>query len=152
MNIRDRIVELAGGDDPSDPLLFLDPPPENADECILGLAHRCGGDPVVAYDQQKVLEELANEFAEDAEDAMTDALEWFGHNTIGAWVGNRTPIFIEILTKEELDMSDGPTNVMQALQEYFRKVADARADLIEEINEIEQQRQEKQTEEDEENG
>jgi hypothetical protein len=41
---------------------------------------------------------------------------------------------------------------MQALQEYFRKVADARADLIEEINEIEQQRQEKQTEEDEENG
>jgi len=132
VSIRDRIVELAGGDDPNDPLLFLDPPPENADECIVGVARRCGMAPVAAYDQRKVLDELANEFAEDAEDGMQDAIEWFEYNTIGAWVGDRTPIFIEFLEDTDMGMTD-PKTVEQVMAEYRRNLRELMEDFFEEM-------------------
>jgi hypothetical protein len=69
-------------------LLFLDPP-ESFDRCIVGVAHRCGMEPVVVYDQEEVINSLMLG-GMDREEAE----EWFSFNTAGAYVGPRTPMFL----------------------------------------------------------
>jgi len=67
--------------------LFLEP--SAFDEAILGVAHRCGMDPVVAYDRTRVIDILARDMPRE------DAEEFFEFNTIGAWMGDATPIFVD---------------------------------------------------------
>jgi hypothetical protein len=69
-------------------LLFLDPP-EHFDRCIVGVAHRCGMEPVVVYDEEEVINSLMLG-GMDREEAE----EWFNFNTAGAYVGPRTPMFL----------------------------------------------------------
>jgi len=59
------------------------------DDAILGLAERCGMDTVVAYDTDKVIEMLMSQGMDD-----TEAREYFDYNIVGAYVGEKTPIFI----------------------------------------------------------
>lgn len=74
-------------------LLFLDPA-ATFDRAIVGLVHGYGQELAVLYDQQLVLDALvASGMSED------DAEEWFGYNTIGAYLGEATPRF---LLREEL--------------------------------------------------
>lgn len=79
MSVRDQLAEI------DDELLFLDPP-ETFDACVLGVGYRCGQDPVVVYDEDKVIEALG--LPED------EAREYFEFNVAGAYVGPRTPIFL----------------------------------------------------------
>jgi hypothetical protein len=65
-------------------LLFAD----GFDEAIIGVAERIGMEPVVAYDTNKIIEILSREMTED------EAVEYFEFNILGAYVGERTPIFI----------------------------------------------------------
>jgi hypothetical protein len=60
------------------------------DAAILGVATRAAHPCVVAYDRQKCIEILMD-------DGMSHdkAEEYFSFNTEGAWIGDRTPIFIE---------------------------------------------------------
>lgn len=82
MALRELYAELFGED-----LLFLDPA-EQFDTCILGVAERCGLGPVVLYDADKVIQALVDEgMPED------DALEHFYHNIVGAYMGEKTPLF-----------------------------------------------------------
>ena len=76
-------------------------------DCVIGIASRIGMDPVVAYDQEKLLEKLASE------DGMTmeDAIEHFEFNIIGAYVGEGTPVFI---SREILDH----INVMESFRNH----------------------------------
>ena len=68
------------------------------EKAIIGIAHRCGSDMIVAYDYDKVIESLAKQFKEEgSEDPYMDAVEWFDFNIIGSWVGDKTPIFIQTL-------------------------------------------------------
>ena len=62
------------------------------DDCIVGIVERAGSESCVCYDKNKVLKRLH-------EDGMSpeEALEYFDFNQLGAWVGERTPCFIEIL-------------------------------------------------------
>jgi hypothetical protein len=59
------------------------------DSCIMGIANRFGMEPVVAYDYDKCIALLSR-------DGMTEeeAIEFFEFNTLGAWVGEGTPIFV----------------------------------------------------------
>lgn len=84
-SIRQTIAEI-------DPELVLLDPVEKYDHCILGLASRIGMEDCVAYDRSKVIAELMNDgmSEEDAED-------FFSFNIAGAYVGLRTPIFIDVL-------------------------------------------------------
>lgn len=81
---REEIAEQYGEE-----LLFLDPP-EDFDCCILGVAFRCGMEPVVLYDKQEVVNSLMLGGMD-----LEEALEWFEFNTAGAYVGPRTPMFLE---------------------------------------------------------
>ena len=64
---------------------------EKYDAAIIGLAERFGGVEAVAYDAQKILAILEDEFG-----SMDDAIEWYEYNILGAWLGDRTPIFVTL--------------------------------------------------------
>ena len=57
---------------------------------ILGIAHRFGMQPVVTYDYRKVIDIFAEDMSHE------EAQEYFDFNVIGAWLGEGTPIFIEV--------------------------------------------------------
>ena len=86
----DQVDEFADGVE--EELLFLGEHDERKrfEPAILGIAHRFGMQPVVTYDYRKVI----GIFAEDM--SHEEAQEYFDFNVIGAWVGEGTPIFIEV--------------------------------------------------------
>jgi hypothetical protein len=81
LNIRE---ELAGEWDAE--LLFLSE--EEFDEAIIGVSERIGDEPVVAYDTTKIVEILSRSMTVD------EAYEYFEFNILGAYVGEKTPVFI----------------------------------------------------------
>jgi len=83
---RDQLADQYGSD-----LLFLDPP-EDFDKCILGVVYRCGFEPVVCYDREKVIDSLMLGGMD-----LDEAIEWFEFNTAGAYVGPKTPMFLDPL-------------------------------------------------------
>jgi hypothetical protein len=78
-DIRDELAEI----DPE--LLLMD----GFDDCIIGICEAFGSVPVVAYDYDKVLANLQAS-------GMTyeEAVEYHEFNQAGAYVGERTPVFI----------------------------------------------------------
>jgi len=81
-DIREHLNDMFEG------LLFLSE--REFDEAILGVAERIGMSPIVAYDTAKIIDILCER------DGMEDdeAAEFFEFNIAGAYVGDRTPIFI----------------------------------------------------------
>jgi len=79
-----KAVELIGEQYPDAMVM------EGFDNCIVGVCHGFGSEPVIAYDQAKVLLKHMN-------DGMTseEAVEFFEFNQLGAYVGEGTPVFIE---------------------------------------------------------
>ena len=78
MSIREELSEEFEG------LLFAD----GFDDAILGVAERIGMEAVVAYSTPKIIEILSRDMTED------EAVEYFEFNILGAYVGERTPIFV----------------------------------------------------------
>jgi hypothetical protein len=78
-DIRDELAEI----DPD--LLLMD----GFDDCIIGICEAFGSVPVVAYDYDRVLANLQAS-------GMTyeEAVEYHEFNQVGAYVGERTPVFI----------------------------------------------------------
>ena len=61
------------------------------ESAIIGIAYRFGMEPSVCYDRDRGIEI----FAEDM--GLDDAIEWFKRNLMGKWMGESTPVFIEVL-------------------------------------------------------
>lgn len=61
------------------------------DDAIVGICHSFGKEPVVCYNQKIILSELVSQGMTEEE-----AQEYFDYNIIGAYVGERTPCFLEI--------------------------------------------------------
>ena len=68
------------------------------DAAFVGFACQFNVGPIAVYDQRKVIEILVASGDEDSESPYEDALDHFGFNVMGSYVGERTPIF---LTYEE---------------------------------------------------
>lgn len=81
MTTRENITEWLGE------ALFMEP--SDFDEAIIGVAERAGGMNVVAYDRTLVIDILARSMPRE------EAEEYFEFNTIGAWMGELTPVFID---------------------------------------------------------
>jgi hypothetical protein len=81
-DIRENLNDMFEG------LLFLSE--REFDAAILGVAERIGMSPIVAYDTAKIIDILCER------DGMEDdeAADFFEFNIAGAYVGDRTPIFI----------------------------------------------------------
>lgn len=80
---REQLVELHGDDE----LLFAD----GFDDAILGVAHRACQPLAVLYSYKKCVEILTS--GEDPMD-YDSAVEYLDFNTMGAYVGERTPVFL----------------------------------------------------------
>lgn len=72
-------------DDLDPELLLMD----GYDDCFVGLVYRFGQEPIACYDRAKVIASLAKDMP------VEEAEEFFEFNQIGAWVGERTPCFID---------------------------------------------------------
>lgn len=59
------------------------------DDCVLGICESFGGESVVAYDYDKVIAQL-----ESYGMTYEEAVEYHEFNQAGAYVGERTPVFI----------------------------------------------------------
>ena len=93
--------------------------PEHYDglkEAFIGLGHQQFKGPYAIYDREKAIEILARDFYKEkkkehdfenmdakerlavvqevGDEAYMEAVEYFEYNTEGAWVGDRTPIFV----------------------------------------------------------
>ena len=82
MDIREELCARHG-----DALLFAD----GYDDAIIGV---CGGfdSGRVAYSIPKMIDIAAKELSVDYDEAV----EWLDYNTFGAYVGEHTPIYVEI--------------------------------------------------------
>jgi hypothetical protein len=87
VNIRESLAEEWDTD-----LLFLSD--EEFDEAIIGVAERIGQSAVVAYDTTKLVEVLSRTMSVD------EAYEYFEFNILGAYVGERTPMFVTTAFKQ----------------------------------------------------
>ena len=67
-------------------LLFLTEP--EYDDAIIGVVERAGSSPVIAYDTEKVLEVLERSMS------IEEAQEYFEYNILGAYLGEKTPVYI----------------------------------------------------------
>lgn len=85
--IKDRIAEY------NEEALLID----GYDEAIIGIASRCGSNAVVAYDSDKIIQILIERDGMDEEEAV----EFFEFNIAGAYVGENTPMLIQIFEDEE---------------------------------------------------
>jgi hypothetical protein len=74
------------------------------DDAIIGMAERCSKPALVVYDIEKCVDILV------ARDGMewSDALEFLEFNTLGAWVGEMTPLFLR--RRPELNGADDAEN------------------------------------------
>lgn len=82
MNIDDIVDELY----PDINMLRMD----GYDDCIIGIVERCTMEPIICYDVDKVIKK-------NMQFGMTEeeAVEYYSHNQLGAWVGTGTPCFLE---------------------------------------------------------
>lgn len=90
MSVRDQVLQIIPEDDE---VLFLEPAAYDA--AIVGVGERFGGLMAVVYDRDLVIEQLLQDM--DAQEAE----EFFEVNIIGAWMGERTPIFITRVFHDE---------------------------------------------------
>ncbi len=81
MTTRERISDWL------EEVLFLEP--SDFDEAIIGIAERAGGMVVLAYDRSRVIDIISRDMPRE------EAEEFFEFNTIGAWMGEATPVFID---------------------------------------------------------
>jgi hypothetical protein len=81
-DIREHLNDMFEG------LLFLSE--REFDVAILGVAERIGMSPIVAYDTAKIIDILCERDGMEGDEAA----EFFEFNIAGAYVGDRTPIFI----------------------------------------------------------
>jgi hypothetical protein len=65
------------------------------DDCIIGICERCGQEPIIAYDKDKILVKLMKGGM-----SLEEAIVFFEYNQIGSWVGTTTPCFIERINNE----------------------------------------------------
>lgn len=64
---------------------------------FIGVAERCSQPPVAVYDGKRCIEILMKRDGMDQEEAT----EFFTFNTLGAWVGAGTPLFLWRYAKGE---------------------------------------------------
>jgi hypothetical protein len=85
-HLRDHLGSLFEG------LLFLSEP--EFDAAILGVARRIGQEDVIAYDYNKVCDIVSDMIGDDD---PSNVVEYVEFNILGAYVGERTPVFIDIV-------------------------------------------------------
>mgnify|MGYP001460319539 FL=1 len=61
------------------------------DAALIGTGERCGQPTLAVYDREKCIEILQGQGM-----SYDEAQEYFDFNVVGAWVGEQTPIFVDV--------------------------------------------------------
>lgn len=73
-------------------------PHDKFDKHIIGLTQNFEGTTSLAYDEDSIIEMLAEDFEKNKEDSEQDsyilAVEYFEFNIRGSYVGKQTPVFV----------------------------------------------------------
>lgn len=69
---------------------------DGLEDALLGVCYRAGQEPVACYDYDICLQILMNQGMSEHE-----AVEYFEFNVLGAWVGEGTPVFIDVFGEGE---------------------------------------------------
>lgn len=72
---------------------------DGLEKAFVGVCYRFGQSPIAIYDQNKILKIYQDRDGMTAE----EALEFFEFNVLGAWVGDRTPAFINKISLRQLN-------------------------------------------------
>lgn len=86
MTLREALAEI------DEEMLMAD----GFDEALIGYAQRCGQPALAVYDRNKCIDIMVERDGMSYEEAE----EFFEFNVVGAWVGDRTPLF---LCRPEID-------------------------------------------------
>ncbi len=88
---KEKIIDFYCQED-DDNLIFMD----GFDDAIVGVMGAFGSEYKVCYDKNKVFDILIK-------DGMTyeEAVEWYEYNIIGAYVGEKTPVFLNGINEIE---------------------------------------------------
>ena len=72
------------------------------EDAIIGIGGQHGSNTVVIYDKDKCIEILADQFVQEdnCEDPYLEAIDYFDYNTLCAYVGENTPIFMQRVENE----------------------------------------------------
>ena len=62
---------------------------DDCDEAIIGVGERCGQEPIVVYDYERLLDVFVGQGMD-----VEDAAEWIEYNIAGAWIGDQTPLIL----------------------------------------------------------
>lgn len=81
-----------------DPELML---ADGYDAAIIAVGNQYTKDDVVIYDKEKVIQICMEQNEWDREEAE----EWLEFNTFTAWMGDRTPMFVEVLNGSTTETS-----------------------------------------------
>jgi hypothetical protein len=76
---------------------------DGLEDAFIGIAERCGQQALPVYDAWKCVEILIARDKMDPDEAM----EFFQFNTLGAWMGEGTPLFLWVADDMELDDDKG---------------------------------------------
>lgn len=73
------------------------------DDCVIGVAEQFSSGPILVYDRDAIIAKMV------AEEGLTeeDAWDHFYFNIAGAWVGERTPIFLTTRFEPSPKATDG---------------------------------------------
>ena len=71
---------------------------DGLEAALVGVGRRCGQPDLAVYSIEKAIEVLM----QDLGCSRQEAVEWLEFNSIGAWVGEDTPIWIEETNISEL--------------------------------------------------
>jgi hypothetical protein len=94
---REEVEELLAESNPE--ALFMD----GFDDAIIGIAERPNFGPIVAYDEEKIIEIIFHQMEASPEDlvdrtkdevCLEMALEYYYYNVKSTWMGENTPIII----------------------------------------------------------
>ena len=93
---REQIEAFIAESYPDDEIVLFD----DCDEAFIGVGFQQYRGPVAVYDREKCVLAYAELFKEgcgdDGSDPALDAEEWVAFNTEGAWVGEATPILVNV--------------------------------------------------------
>jgi hypothetical protein len=79
------------------------------DDAILGVVEQAGGFRAVCYDSDKCIEILM----ETGNIDRSEAEDYFYYNTTSAFVGKTTPVFLNRMTKDEIDEMEDENNEVE---------------------------------------
>lgn len=69
---------------------YEEPVYDGLDDCVVGMAARCGKDPLLVYDHGLLVRHFVKEDGMSEEEAV----EWIDFNILGGWIGEGTPLIL----------------------------------------------------------